>query len=480
MSRLIHHLAALCLAAVVALALGPRAASAQVRTLKAVGLGGKRYVALADIAAMYGLPLTPQAGKTHLVRGQNVSLLFTENQRKAVINGTVVWMHAPLTAIKGKWYVSDADAQYVIDPLVRPSAYLGGRGTQTVVLDAGHGGKDPGCHSAAGQQEKDTALDITLRVRAHLLAAGLRVILTRGADKFLELEDRPSFAAKQKGDLFVSIHLNATANTAVKGVETFATAAENYPATADGDLSKKHAAEPNNKFNHSSTALANQIQKALVGFTRAEDRGVKRARFVVIRESAMPAALVECGFLTNAGEAAKLATPAYRETVARGIAQGILNYIALVNRAKKELGAPVIQTPATPSLLPPAAVPAPAAPPAAAPAAPKPTPMASRSFTLPPQPAPAAPQVPPQPAPAPAPVPAITAPQPAPQPILQPAVQPAPAVAPATAPRPAVPVISAPAPAPAAYPPVPIAPPPNNLLNPGLATHPATTPGAPQ
>ena len=237
------------LAALVAVAAVPRTASAQVRTLKAVALSGKRYVALADIAAMYGLPLTPQAGKTHLVRGQNVSLLFTENQRKAVINGTVVWLHAPLTAIKGKWYVSDADAQFVIDPLVRPSAYLGGRGTQTVVLDAGHGGKDPGCHSAAGQQEKDTALDITLRVRAHLLAAGLRVILTRGADKFLELEDRPKLATNQKGDLFVSIHLNATANTAVKGIETFATAAENYPATADGDLSKKHAAEPNNKFN---------------------------------------------------------------------------------------------------------------------------------------------------------------------------------------------------------------------------------------
>ena len=87
---------------------------------------------------------------------------------------------------------------------------------------------------------------------------------------------------------------------------------------------------------------------------------MKRARFVVIRESAMPAALVECGFLTNAGEAAKLATSAYRETVARGIAQGILNYIALVNRAKKELGAPVVQTPAVPALLPaPAPAPAP-------------------------------------------------------------------------------------------------------------------------
>jgi N-acetylmuramoyl-L-alanine amidase len=457
MIRFRHWIRAALFAVLLAGAAVPPSATAQVRTLKAVGFAGKRYVALADLAAMYGLPLTPQAGKTHLVRGQNVSLLFTENQRKAVINGTAVWLHAPLTAIKGKWYVSDADAQFVIDPLVRPSAYLGGRGTQTVVLDAGHGGKDPGASSKAGLREKDVALDIALRVRAHLLASGLRVAMTRDSDKFLELEDRPALAAKQKGDLFVSIHLNATAGTAVKGIETFATAAENYPATADGDLSKKHAAVPNNKFNHSSTALANQIQKALIGITRAEDRGVKRARFVVIRESAMPAALVECGFLTNAAEAQKLATPAHRETIARGIAQGILNYIALVNRAKKELGAPVVQTPSP--LMPDAKPVIPA--PAPAPAAPAPTPVVSRSFTQTPV------QTPPvAPAPAPAPVPVTPA---SPAPTIAPAVRPAPVP---VAPHPA-PVISAPAPAPAAYPPVPIAPPPNNLLNPGLAPHPA-------
>jgi hypothetical protein len=87
--------------------------------------------------------------------------------------------------------------------------------------------------------------------------------------------------------------------------------------------------------------LGNQLQRALVGITRAEDRGLKHARFVVLRNSAMPAALVECGFLSNAQEAQKLATPSYRETVALGIAQGILNYFALVNRAKVELGAPL-------------------------------------------------------------------------------------------------------------------------------------------
>ena len=277
-------------------------AAAQVKTLKATAYKGIRYVTLKDIAAMYGLPLkSGPAPKTWTIAGEYVKLEFTEDARQAVVNGTAVWLHQPVAKIKGAWSLSDADAQFVLDPLVRPSAYLGARDTRIVVLDPGHGGKDPGCHSTAGQQEKDTALAIALRVRAHLLAAGLRVVMTRDADKFLELEDRPKLAAKQKGDLFVSIHLNATANTAVKGVETFATAAENYPATADGDLTKKHAAEPNNKFNHSSTALANQIQKALVGMTRAEDRGLKRARFVVIRESSMPAALVECGFLTNAG-----------------------------------------------------------------------------------------------------------------------------------------------------------------------------------
>jgi N-acetylmuramoyl-L-alanine amidase len=333
-------------AAAVAALLVAASAWGQVKSLKAVAAGGVRYVALKDLAGMYGLPLTAPKAKTLLVAGQYVRLEFQEEGRQAVVNGTSVWLHTPVAKIRGQWSISDADAQYVIDPLVRPSAYLGGRGFATVALDAGHGGKDPGAMSDANLQEKDLSLDIARRVRAHLAAAGVRVAMTRDKDVFLELVDRPAAAAKIKADLFVSIHLNATGTKSVRGVETFGIAAAGFASTAGGAGSK--AAVPNNQFNHSGTILAYQIQKALTGITRAEDRGVKRARFAVLRESKMPAALVECGFLTNPTEAQKLGTPSYRETVAQGVAQGILNYLALVRRAKGGAAAPVLQAPGAP------------------------------------------------------------------------------------------------------------------------------------
>ena len=445
-----------CLVGGLGLAL-PTPVPAQVRMLKAMTYAGKRYVALKDLAAMYGLPLTMPGGKALLIRGQYTGLQFTADGRQAVINGSLVWLHAPVSKVGGLWSISDADAQFVVDPLVRPSAYLGARGLRTVVLDAGHGGKDPGTVGRGGIREKDLALDIALRVKAHLAAAGLRVVMTRDGDRFWELEDRPYLAARGAGDVFVSIHMNAAASRTVQGVETFATAAEHYPPTAESKLTGKYPAVPNNQFNHSNAILGSQIQRALVGITRAEDRGLKRARFVVLRNSAMPAALVECGFLSNPQEEQKLSTPSYRETVAQGVAQGILNYFALVGRAKVELGAPLIQAPtrmATRVVPPPA---------------PAPTPMAARAWGT--AAAPAQPVSAPPPAPASAPAAPVAA---EPSPVA--AEEPPTAVPPAAPPPEVSPAAPPPAEKPAAVP-APqfrslqaVAPPPSKLLNPNLAT----------
>ena len=430
----------------------PPAASAQVRTLKAVTYAGKRYVALKDLAAMYALPLTMPGGKALLIRGQYTSLQFTADGREAMLNGSKVWLHVPIIKVRGNWSISDADAQYVVDPLVRPSAYLGARGARTVVLDAGHGGKDPGTMSRSGYKEKDLALDIVLRVKAHLAAAGIRVVLTRDSDRFWELEDRPYLASRGGGDLFVSLHMNSALSRSVQGIETFVTAAENCPPTAESKLGGRYPAVPNNQFNHSNTVLGNQLQRAVIGISRAEDRGLKHARFVVLRNSAMPAALIECGFLSNAQEAQKLATPSYRETVALGIAQGILNYFALVNRAKAEMGAPLVQRPTQ--------IAAPIAP-APAPAPAVPVPMAARAAsTSIVMSAPAVYVA--------APPPVVAAPAPAPEPPAPAAPVAAPVEAPAT-PAPAPAAIVA-APAPAARPLQAIAPPPSMLLNPNLVT----------
>ncbi len=445
----------LVLAAGIGLAV-PETAPAQVRTLKTVTYAGKRYVALKDLAAMYGLPLTMPGGKALLIRGQYTSLQFTADGREAMLNGSKVWLHVPVVKVRGNWSISDADAQFVVDPLVRPSAYLAARGMRTVVIDAGHGGKDPGTTSRSGLKEKDLVLDIALRLKAHLAAAGVRVVMTRDSDRFWELEDRPYLAARGAGDVFISIHMNAALSRSVQGIETFVTAAENFPPTAESRTGGKYPAVPNNQFNHSNMAIGNQIQRAVVGITRAEDRGLKHARFIVLKNSAMPAALVECGFLSNPQEAQKLSTPSYRETLALGVAQGVLNYFALVNRARVELGAPLIQKPTQVAV---PIVPAPAPAPLA------PVPMASRaastSIVIS---APAAP-VPLAAAPVPAPAPAAPAPVASAAPVQAPPAVAVAAPAPAAAP---VPVVAA-APAPVVPRPLQaVAPPPMKLLNPNL------------
>ncbi len=446
-------IAARSILVVVALVLGvlaPRPALAQVRTLRAVTYAGRRYVDLKDLAGMYGLPLTEPGNKKLLIRGQYLSVLLTMDGREAMINGSKVWLHAPVIKLRSGWAITDADAQFIVDPLVRPSAYLGARGTRTVVLDAGHGGKDPGALGRGGLMEKDLALDIARRTAAHLRANGVRVVMTRDGDQSLTLQDRPFLAARGGGDVFVSIHLNAVDNRSVHGVETFVTAAEHYPPTANPRLTGRYPAVANNRFNHSNAVLGHHIQQSLVGITRAEDRGLKRARFQVLRDAAMPAALVECGFISNPQEAQKMSTPSYRETVAQGIAVGILNFLAAVNRAKMELGAPLIQPPVQMAM--------------AAPTAPAPIPMAARAWgptevvlAPPPMQAVAPPQLlaPPPPA-----VEAPAQPVPAPPPaVSQP---PAPVV-------PAAPPAPAPAPPPATPPPMQaVAPPPSRLLNPNL------------
>jgi N-acetylmuramoyl-L-alanine amidase len=419
----------------------PVSAMGQVRTLKAISYAGKRYVALKDLAKMYGLPLKVQGKKILLIRGQYTSLQFKTNGREATLNGCKIWLHAPVTKVRGKWSVSDADAKFIVDPIVRPSAYLGARQARTVVLDPGHGGKDPGTIGKSGIMEKVLVLDISRRVRAHLAAAGVRVVMTRDRDRFWGLKDRPYLATRGKGDLFVSIHVNSAGSRSAQGVETYVMPAENYPPTSDARLNRKYPVKPNNRFNHSNTVLGSQIHRGVVGITRASDRGLKHARFAVLKNTAMPAVLIECGFVSNPQEEKRLNTPSYRETLAQGIAQGILNYLAIVKRAKMDMGAPLIQKPTQVAS---------SVTPAAARAAP--IPMAARAWGPAPKPVSA-------PAPAPA----------APKPVRPPVTTAPVASVRAAAPSPARQTPSAPTartrPAKA------VAPPPSMLLNSTLSSH---------
>ena len=191
---------------------------------------------------------------------------------------------------------------------------------KVVYLDAGHGGYDPGA-SYFGISEKSLTLAIQSRVKAKLEAEGYQVVTTRTSDTYVDLTDRSRAANASESDIFVSIHINASGSSAAQGIETYyyQPYAE-YPSR----INATYHANPT-RLSMSDT-LANAIQSSLVNATGAQNQGVKRQTFAVLRETTAPAVLLELGFLSNPQEAARLNTSAYQETLANAIVAGIKSY----------------------------------------------------------------------------------------------------------------------------------------------------------
>ncbi|NEQ99656.1 MAG: DUF3747 domain-containing protein [Cyanothece sp. SIO2G6] len=183
----------------------------------------------------------------------------------------------------------------------RPSTPVSRR---VIVLDPGHGGRDPGAVGRNNLYEKTVVNDITRKVADLLESQGMQVVLTRNQDSTLDLEPRVQIAERNNADLFVSIHANAISlsRPEVNGAETY------FYSSASG------------------RQLAGYIQRNLVA-TGMRDRGVREARFYVIRRTSMPSALVEVGFVTGAQDAPRLANASFRTELAEAIADGILNYV---------------------------------------------------------------------------------------------------------------------------------------------------------
>jgi len=228
-----------------------------------------------------------------------------------------------------------------------------GLGVGTIVIDAGHGGKDPGALSPGGAREKDIVLDIAKRLRTILQKRlKFKVITTRNRDRFIPLEERTVIANTKKADLFISIHANASRNRKVHGVSTYflnlstdqqameLAAMENSTSTKNiGQLqSILNDLMQNSKIKESSR-LAGCVQKSLVGrlrksYSKVNDLGVKQAPFYVLIGAQMPSILVEVSFISNKMESQRLATSAYRQKIAEGLADGVQKYISKIKLAR--------------------------------------------------------------------------------------------------------------------------------------------------
>ncbi|TSA32768.1 MAG: N-acetylmuramoyl-L-alanine amidase [Verrucomicrobiaceae bacterium] len=295
---------------------------------------GHDYVPLGETATFYGLgeEASPASGSKKL-HGGNREITAVRNSREIIIDGVKHWLAFPVIEEGGRLFVSRLDLGKTIDPAFRPTLIGGFPAVTTVVLDPGHGGKDNGARSPY-EQEKNFALDVARRVRDRLQKSGVRVLMTRNNDSFIELQERAAFANRLKNVIFVSIHFNAMdTNQSANGFEVFCVTPRGAPSTAYEQTRLRDMVEENgNEHDLHSFALANTVYHAMLGKTDMTDRGVKRARFAVLRLAGVPAVLIEGGFLTNSGDARNIASKQWRDNYASAIATGILEYKKLAEQ----------------------------------------------------------------------------------------------------------------------------------------------------
>jgi N-acetylmuramoyl-L-alanine amidase len=244
---------------------------------------------------------------------------------------------------------------------------------RTIVLDAGHGGHDSGAVGPGGLMEKELVLEVTRRV-ARLLEdrANVKVLLSRDGDHFVTLKDRTSFANRAGADLFVSIHANAHRVVASEGVEVFFLSSEatdnaaRQLASAENSvvqLEKPTSARAGRseivrtmlwdlaqaEFQTESSRLAETVLDSMSQSLRIPNRGVKQAGFYVLGGAAMPAILVEIGFVTNPKEERRLKDGKYRDEIARAIFSGLADYKRAWDQRARTAAAPAPKPPAAPS-----------------------------------------------------------------------------------------------------------------------------------
>lgn len=296
-------------------------------TARADFINGHSYVSLPAWAQANGFHgVTANHGTEFVLTNRNTRLVFDQDSVDSKVNGTVVRLSFPIA--KGG-FLSQLDADKSIRPLIsapRPSA----KRVTTICLDPGHGGKDIGNHVGRffSHNEKTYTLALALELRRQLQQAGFNVILTRDKDFYQDLSARPDIANRHHADLFVSLHFNSfPSDSSVQGPETYCITPVGAASSNDSEgVGAGHGPCPANRFEDKSLLLAYQMQRSLVRSLGVIDRGVRRARFEVLRTAEMPAILIEGGYMSAPMEAGRIFDAAWRKQMATAVVKGIVNY----------------------------------------------------------------------------------------------------------------------------------------------------------
>ena len=311
---------------------------------------GIDYVSLEDGASLLGLRLERlvPSSTVMLKDGAKPEAKLVERSRETDVLGLRVFLGDPVIERGGKFYMSRSDFVYHLLPRLRPDLCgAAPRPPHVVVLDPGHGGMDHGTENPSlHSMEKTYTLDVALRLRRLLEDAGYKVMMIRESDVTVPKENRAAIADQWSPDLFVSIHFNSLyPNTKTTGVEVMSFPSRNQRSTDSWSPGKRDDSEsgeaPINAFGAWNTVLGSILHRHLLETLHSGDRGEKFEHLAVLRGLFCPGVLVEPAFLSSDAEGARLATPAYRDTIAGAIFDGIQDYSAEL----RKLAPPAVTAP---------------------------------------------------------------------------------------------------------------------------------------
>jgi N-acetylmuramoyl-L-alanine amidase len=306
-------------------------------------IGQVEYVRAIDVAAKFGLRLRWVSDRQLDLSDAAHRVELPADDRDARIDGLRVFLGDPTVTRNGELYLGKTDCDLRLAPCLRPDWEGPPPGRLRVIaIDPGHGGGDHGTSNPRlGLMEKTFTLDVGLRLRRLLEAAGYAVVMTRTTDSRLandqkvDLAMRGEFANLQHADLFISIHFNsAEPDTRTHGTEIFSFAPARQRSSDswqrredDSEPDHEHPGpSPANRNDPWNTLFAHTVHRELLSALGTEDRGEKIAHFGVLRLLHCPGILVESAFLSNDAEAERVATPAFRQRIAEAMCAGIRAY----------------------------------------------------------------------------------------------------------------------------------------------------------
>lgn len=292
---------------------------------------GHDYVSVESIKRFYNFAKLSRSGNAITLESSKVEMQLKIGASECLMNGVKFVFTHPVTTVGDKAYVSRMDLSKLIDPVLRPNFIPNADDFRTVILDPGHGGKDPGATNSLGNEAFYT-LKVAGRTKSLLQARGFKVVMTRNSDQFISLQERVNIAnAVRDNAVFVSIHFNSGGREA-RGIETFTLSPPGVSHYGRGIIAADSQTRAGNEHDSANIALATSVHGSLLRRLQKNtfDRGIKRARFSVLSGVRHPAILMEGGFMTHSYEARLIQNDAYQNTLANSIVDAIIKYRSAV------------------------------------------------------------------------------------------------------------------------------------------------------